>query len=242
VKYVDAEFHVDTAAGIPGLSARVLWPARDDRFTRRMNLDDGQRLVRQAANGNVEPANGLEPFHTKWQVNASSNPYYAAITTRDRNLLADAAWRAQGLAFGLDRAANDCSVVVQFTFGRRTLLFPGDAPAPHWLSGLPLVEGRQLMAELSFYKVPHHGSSYAVGGAVADLVPGAGCVAMVSTQVEPWATIPLPQLMQALAGGCRAFVRSDSLPIDGAPVGPPLAQLPPGFEQGETWFDYFLPV
>jgi hypothetical protein len=242
VKYVDADFQVDNAAGITGLSAHVLWPARDERFTRRMNVDDGQRLVRQAANGDVEPANGLEPFHKKWQVKASANRYYAAITTRDRNLLADAAWRAQGLAFGLDRAANDCSVVVHFTFGSRKLLFPGDAPAKRWLSGLPMAEARQLMAELSFYKVPHHGSSNAVGGTAADLVPGAGCVAMVSTQVEPWATIPLPQLMQALAGGCRALVRSDSLPIDGAPVGPPLAELPPGFKQGAFWFDYFLPV
>jgi len=44
--------------------------------------------------------------------------------------------------------------------------------------------------------------------------------------------------MAALEERAAGFVRSDSIPVKGAPKSPAPAKLPKGFSQGEFWFDY----
>jgi hypothetical protein len=44
--------------------------------------------------------------------------------------------------------------------------------------------------------------------------------------------------MAALEERAAGFVRSDSIPVKGAPKGPASTKLPKGFSQGEFWFDY----
>jgi hypothetical protein len=77
-------------------------------------------------------------------------------------------------------------------------------------------------------------------------MPEGEFAAMMSTQSVPWASIPRPALVEALdkrTGG--ALVRSDSLPVKGAPAGPKLGSLRGNFVEGdvakgEHWIDYCI--
>lgn len=242
VRYVEAGRQMDDVAGIKGLSARILGPPRDQKFLARMNPPADERFLRAAPDGGVEAVNGVLPFEDVWKVDASSNPYYAAIDERDKNLLAVAATNAEGLAFALDQIVNNTSVVTLFTFSGKHLLFPGDAQYGSWESWIEQQETKELLPEVSFYKVAHHGSLNATPKSALEGMTEKSFAAMVSTQSQPWASIPLPKLMEALEARASGAVRSDSIRVEGAPEGPVVLQLPEGFEQGAFWFDYSLPV
>ena len=71
--------------------------------------------------------------------------------------------------------------------------------------------------------------------------------AMVSTQSQPWDSIPRAPLMARLNEKTRKhIVRSDWLPIKDAPA--PIknaepqfpSKLPEGFSKGDLWFDYVI--
>jgi hypothetical protein len=68
-----------------------------------------------------------------------------------------------------------------------------------------------------------------------------GFAAMLSTQGHPWPSIPYDKLLDALERQTNhQIIRSDTLRLPGAPLGPELAQLPQGFQQGRFWIDYRL--
>ena len=71
--------------------------------------------------------------------------------------------------------------------------------------------------------------------------------AMVSTQSEPWDSIPRPPLMARVNEKTRKrIVRSDWLSIDDAPrpmadAEPPTpSTFPKEFQKGDLWFDYVI--
>jgi hypothetical protein len=68
--------------------------------------------------------------------------------------------------------------------------------------------------------------------------------AMVSTQSEPWDSIPRLPLMTRLGEQTKnRVVRSDSLALSDrpkAPKGPVLKTLPKGFEKGDFWYDCLI--
>ncbi len=67
--------------------------------------------------------------------------------------------------------------------------------------------------------------------------------AMLSTQNEPWPSIPDQPLMDALGRKTKQrVVRSDSLAIPGTPAGPVLAKVPKGFAFGPLWIDHHIRV
>ena len=242
VTYVEAGKQISDAAGIEGLSARILGPPRDQKFLARMNPPADERFLRATPDGEVEAVNAIVPFESVWKVEASSNPFYAAIDERDKNLLAVAATNAEGLAFALDQIVNNTSVVTLFTFAGKHLLFPGDAQYGNWESWIQQHEAKELLSEVNFYKVAHHGSLNATPKSALEGMAEKAFAAMVSTQNQPWASIPLPKLIEALSAKASGVVRSDSIRVEGAPEGPVVPQLPEGFQQGTFWFDYFLPV
>jgi hypothetical protein len=241
VKYLAAGKQIDNAGGIGGLSARILGPPRDEKFLARMDPPAGERFLRAAA-GHVEAVNEVLPFDGKWLVKAAASPYYQAIDESYKNKLAVAALDPSGIAFALDRVVNNTSVVALFTFEEKLLLFPGDAQYGSWESWLRGPDNSTLLLELDFLKIAHHGSENATPKSLLGKLSDKGLAAMVSTQCEPWPSIPLPKLMGALQTKCAGLVRSDSIVVKGAPKGPRLAKLPKGFRQGPFWFDYFLPV
>jgi beta-lactamase superfamily II metal-dependent hydrolase len=242
VKYLQAGAQIDGAAGIASLSAQVLGPPRDQIFLARMNLPTDERFLRAASDGEMTAVNGITPFESKWKVAQNSDPFYAAIDERDKNLMAVAASDAQGLVFKLDQILNNTSIVTLFSYGGQHLLFPGDAQYGSWESWIGQNSAADLLANVSFYKVAHHGSFNATPKTVLEKMTDKAFSAMVSTQNQPWASIPLPKLMAALTSRASAAVRSDSIAVKNAPVGPVLGALPQGFEQGAFWFDCWLPV
>lgn len=242
VKYLEAGAQMDGAGGIAGLSAQVLGPPRDETFLAKMNPPADERFLRVTPDGETTAVNGITPFESKWKVGQDSNPFYAAIDEREKNLLAVAASDAQGLVFKLDQILNNTSIVTLFSYGGQHLLFPGDAQFGSWESWTGQNSAADLLANVSFYKVAHHGSFNATPKTVLERMTDKAFSAMVSTQNQPWASIPLSKLMDAIASKASGAVRSDSIKVKHAPSGPVLGVLPQGFEQGAFWFDCWLPV
>lgn len=58
----------------------------------------------------------------------------------------------------LDKALNNTSVILLFKAGRQKLLFPGDAQIESWEYALSQRRYRNLLQDVTFYKVGHHGS------------------------------------------------------------------------------------
>lgn len=58
----------------------------------------------------------------------------------------------------LDGVMNNTSVILLFEIGDQKLLFPGDAQIENWSFALQNKEWRNLLRDVSLYKVGHHGS------------------------------------------------------------------------------------
>ena len=88
----------------------------------------------------------------------------------------------------------------------------------------------------------HHGSVNATPKKALEEMTTGKFAAMLSTQNKPWPSIPEAKLMEALDRKAnRRVVRSDSLPVAGAPsVG--MARIPQGFTKGDLWYDYLIPL
>ncbi len=236
VRYISAKTEArQDVAGVTGLAVQFLGPPQDEKFLAQMDPPLDQRFLRATASGDIEADNELLPFGRQWTVTAEATEYYAAITERDKNLLAVAATGAEGLAFALDNVLNNTSVVALFRYGGQTMLFPGDAQYGSWASWVGSEAGAAL-AGVGFYKVAHHGSFNATPKGALEKMPLKGFSAMASTQTTPWASIPLPALMEAVAERSSGLVRSDSLTKKA------LSKVPKGFKAGEFWVDCFLPV
>ncbi len=154
---------------------------------------------------------------------------------------------AEGLAFALDQARNNESVVAFLTYRGQNLLLPGDAQYGNWRWWLDNEHPEQILPVVGFLKVAHHGSVNATPKGALEKMADGHFGAMVSTQSLPWPSIPLVALMQRLSEKTKEkVVRSDWLPWNGAPLPDPKsapahpAKLPSGFTQGDLWFDYTM--
>jgi hypothetical protein len=62
------------------------------------------------------------------------------------------------LVRALDDVMNNTSVILLFKAGKKKFLFPGDAQLENWSYALGKERIRKLLADVSLYKVGHHGS------------------------------------------------------------------------------------
>jgi len=245
VRYLQAGDQIEKTP-VPGLSVKVLGPPRDQEFLSRMDPPAGQRYLHLGDNSKPVTGNVVKPFLERWVVprrDRSLNTVRLDETSQKelKKQLADSS--LDSLAFTIDQALNNTSVVTLLTFSGQNLLFPGDAQYGNWQSWLQQEGSADLLDGISFYKVSHHGSFNATPKGALEKMPLGKFAAMASTQNVPWASIPRMPLMKALAEQAKnKVVRSDSLPIRQAPKGPALSRLPENFEKGDLWYDYFLPV
>jgi hypothetical protein len=70
----------------------------------------------------------------------------------------------------LDRALNNTSVILLFSTGGKKLLFPGDAQIENWSYALEQPGIGDLLADVTFYKVGHHGSLNATPKSLLKLI------------------------------------------------------------------------
>jgi beta-lactamase superfamily II metal-dependent hydrolase len=244
VRYFEAGLAVDKVGHISGLSAELLGPPRDDAFLSRMNPPGDQHFL-SAPDGTTT---SLRPF-PNLEIR-SPEADYAAIVQEGQPVVADpdlvhlhdaAAAPAERLALALDSVRNNTSLVILFRYRGKSLLFPGDAQWGSWQSWIGTDKSRQLLNELDFLKVAHHGSENATPVDLVQGLKGSGLAVMVPTQIQPFPTIPREPLLKEIEKHCEGHVavRSDWIEVQGAPVGPtPIPALPKGFTAGKIWIDY----
>ena len=249
VRYLTAGKRLVSPGHVPGLTVRVLGPPRDEAFLARMNPPAGQRFL---SADDEDAADRVEPFAEGWtrtvaQVEESSEFKGVRLSEAERKrLMYELTDPSLGsLAFALDQVRNNTSLVLAFVFRGQLLLFPGDAQYGNWQWWLKNMDADDILSSVSFFKVGHHGSHNASPRDAIERLSGR-FAAMVSTQSEPWDSIPrLPLLerLEELTGG--RVVRSDSLALadrPDAPKGPVITELAEGFAQGELWYDYSIPL
>lgn len=242
VRYLDGGKSLNDAAGIKGLAVRVLGPPRDQKFLARIEPPAGDRFLR-LRNGSTVAINGVLPFEAKWAVSERELQRLSAQAATDKPALKKLIDTAAGLAFALDQAINNTSLVTLFTYRGKNLLFPGDAQYGNWQSWTETTEGRALLGTIDFLKVAHHGSENATPKSALEHMH-AGIAAMISTQSTPWPSIPYAKMLTALESKASGMVRSNSIKVAGAkaaPSGPPFKPAP-GFAIGPFWCDYTIPI
>jgi beta-lactamase superfamily II metal-dependent hydrolase len=241
VRFYQAGDKLENAAGIAGLSVRVLGPPRDPKFLAKMDPPAGDRFLRLAGSA-AETVNAVAPFPNAKKWNASAKDYPSGILSKkDAAALEQMAGDPEGLAFTLDQAVNNTSLVTLFSYKGRNLLFPGDAQYGNWQFWIESPEAKDILASVDFYKVGHHGSHNATPKSALEKMTQGRFAAMISTQNKPWPSIPFGKLMDALKNKAKGVVRSDSIHVAGAPDGPAPKPVP-GFTEGPFWFDYVIAV
>jgi hypothetical protein len=242
IEFVKADPTFSADLGVPGLTLRVLGPSQKEDDLKRMNPPKAERFLRLGPDGQVEAANVLHPFSG---AELGREEYGGLPLTDDgeKQLRDRATGSLESLAFVLDQALNNTSVVVLVSYFGHNLLFPGDAQFGAWKQWMEQPDGEEILADLDFYKVSHHGSENATPKSALGHMRSAGVAAMVSTQGTPWPSIPDTKLMDALAARTgNRIVRSDSLPLDGVPTVAGIADLPEGIAAGDLWYDLTIPV
>ena len=239
-RYYAGGKNIRNVPGVPGLSAEILGPPRDTTFFSRMNPPAHQRFM-------TSPSDQITPVHPfpRLEIKAG-HPAFAklkpVLTDADVKALKEAAEApADKLALVLDNARNNSSLVVLFRYGKHALLFAGDAQWGNWQSWIGTERARDLLSEVDFIKIAHHGSHNATPVDVVKALRDKDVAVMISTQCEPFPTIPrqplLDELQQRAAG--KAVMRSDWVKVDNAPAGPAVKKVP-RCKVGELYVEYSL--
>ena len=244
VQYLEAGKTLIQAAGIKELTVQVLGPPRDEKFLARMDPPTGDRFLKLGLNGKAVPSNVIEPFVGKWTAKEGSTSGLPTLRQDEKKALKALLDSASRLAFSLDQAINNTSLVTLFSFRQKHLLFPGDAQYGNWQYWINTPEGESILEHIDFLKVAHHGSLNATPKSALAKMPNKGFAAMLSTQNHPWPSIPFGKMLAVLNQKATGVVRSDSIPITDAkeaPTGPKMTPMP-GFTPGPFWCDYTLSV
>ncbi len=241
-RYLKAGDKVEAPAGITGFSASILGPPQDQTFLTKMNPPGSDHFLRMAAA--AAKGETVHPF-ANWELAASRLlPNWPQLDDQMIEMIsASAKFPAAAVAFSLDKLLNNTSIVALFNWDGKQMLFPGDAQYGDWAYWYKQT-GAQVLSDICFYKVAHHGSMNATPKGALEEMPQGKFGAMASTQDKPWPSIPEDTLMKAISERTAgALVRSDSIPVAGVPPGPPLGSLPAEFvegdeSKGEYWIDY----
>lgn len=242
VQYLKAGAAIAKVGEATGLSAEILSPPKEKEFFSRMDPPANQRFLTKPGDMSsaIRPFPNLEIRKGEPDYRAIVKEKQPLVTPADLTKLHELAEApADRLALALDNARNNTSLVILFRYRGKSLLFPGDAQWGNWQSWIGTDAARQLLSELDFFKVAHHGSDNATPVDVVHALRNSGLAAMVSTQVLPYPTIPRMPLIKELEKHCTGHlaVRSDWIEVEDAPkLASP--KLPKGFKAGELWIDY----
>jgi beta-lactamase superfamily II metal-dependent hydrolase len=225
--YLKAGEVFQNAGGIKGLTVRVLAPSDDPAFLSKMNPPEAQ-LYGLDANGNLTTSDNLSPFADRW-----THPDGPLDTAYRALLEQTVALPVQTLALSVDNYLNNTSLCLLLQYNGKTLLFPGDAQWGNWQSWQS--EWDEILGDISFYKVGHHGSHNATPHEALDKMTNKSVAAMASTDTVTSFNrgkfpVPYSKLVDAVKGqvGDR-YAQSDQIAKAGAP-----------FKAGAGWVDYLV--
>ena len=236
---------------IPGLSVRVLGPPESTDLLAQEDPPKGKGYLRATPSGEFEyMISAIKPFEDRWKVEDPTSTGLHLQQEEEEQLRRISSSSINDVAFALDDARNNESLVTLFVFRNKYLLFTGDAQYGNWRGWLEDEKSSSnILAKINFFKVAHHGSHNATPKAALEKMADGEFAAMVSGQSNIWPTIPHPPLMTRLNEKTKKrIVRSDWLHVEGAPKPLPNSvpempsELPEGFKKGDYWFDYTIPV
>jgi beta-lactamase superfamily II metal-dependent hydrolase len=226
--------HPDLVApgGIDGLVVKVLGPPKTEAFLKKMRPPKAERWT-PATSMDGPGANGLmdSPFDERW-LDPDDGKYWAMEPSRvfdqaERALFKKRMADSMDLAFALEDAVNNSSLVLMFLIGKFGLLMTGDAQWGSWDSWMRGDLGEQTFERVTLFKLGHHGSHNATPRSIIDRLPQ-NLTVLVPTQNTPFPTIPEPDLIAALAERSKGrVVRSDTP-----------GELPQGCTPGDFWIDF----
>jgi beta-lactamase superfamily II metal-dependent hydrolase len=246
VRYLEAGMEPEAPRDLAGLSVRVLGPPRSEEFLKKMDPPPSQKYLHAKPGGRKVADNEVRPFQKQWVMKPPAGRKALGFSREEERSLRASVLEAldlEALAFAIDSAVNNTSLVLLLAFRTKLLLFPGDAQYGSWKAWLDDKDSTRVLSQISFLKVSHHGSFNATPRQALEAMTTGGFAAMASTQSKPWKSIPQPALMKRLDEKTgRRSVRSDSLALAEAPAGPRLATLPRGFRRGPLWIDWVLRV
>ena len=224
------------AAGIDGLVVKILGPPKSEEFLKKMRAPKAEQWAKAAAGGGENGDLSEPPFDPRWE-DPGKGDYWLTeesgriFSAEEREFFRSTLGDALDLAFAMEDAVNNSSLVLLFLFGKQGLLMPGDAQWGNWKSWLEQDIADDIFDKTTVYKVGHHGSHNATPRSIVDRLVSSVTV-LVPTQDTPFPTIPEPKLMDALGerSGHRV-VRSDEQ-----------GTLPAGFVPGDFWIDYRVEI
>ena len=255
VRYYAAGDEPELPSELKGLKASILGPPPKEAqvFMKLEDLKKGVGQYLDSATGGDGGTSAILPFRKQWWFDPAreyrapdpNDPKAPKVKPVDFKAAAGIVDGAQpdmlaAAAKKIDNFLNNQSLVVLFTFGGKKLLFVGDAQAGNWEHWLYRVdapdrdptklgdiveESRDLLANIDFYKVGHHGSTNATPIQAVEAIgvgrPTNSVVAMCSTEVEVYGNpdkgteVPRDPLLDALGAKC-ALVRSDAIKVKAA--------------------------
>jgi plastocyanin len=153
VRYLKAGDVLDQEKiSIRGLSVHILGPPEDEEFLAQMKPPSSQRYLRLVG-GQTEVVNAIQPFEQRWRVDKKDLDGVHLDEEDEKKMKNLANLSLDDLAFALDQARNNESLVTLFNLGNQYLLFPGDAQYGNWRWWLENDKFRIFYQRLHFSKL-----------------------------------------------------------------------------------------
>jgi beta-lactamase superfamily II metal-dependent hydrolase len=227
------------AIAVPGLSVCILGPPETEEFLRQMDPPPGEHYLHLSL-GTGEDSEVTKPFGDEWVLSKKELSKFKEalkiLPEYEKELQDRVKFSLSDLAFAIDQARNNESIVALFTFRGQYLLFPGDAQYGNWRYWLEDPQSEETLKKVTFLKVAHHGSVNATPKDALENMSDGKFAAMVSTKNAYHDTIPCVPLMDRLKEKTKQkVVRSDQITLKDAPE-----PFPAGFVKGDFWVDYFI--
>lgn len=146
---------------LPGVKVHVLGPPTIEQsaaIKQQRAHDEAEFWHLQARGGKHFMAQGKAPFPRAAKY-STFPPHARWIIPRLRAIRGD---QLLEIVRAMDEVLNNTSIILLFETDTKKLLFPGDAQIENWSYALKEAPNkdaiRELLAEVDFYKVGHHGS------------------------------------------------------------------------------------
>lgn len=194
---------------LPGVKIHVLGPSRERDVIRDMDPPKGESFLRMRAALNADTNLPPAPFAVEFRHKDYAGGGTFLPTDRD-GIKRAGALTDLAVAVALDKAVNGTSLMLILEVAGTFFLFPGDAQWGTWNAAMQDPEWKQMMKNLAFYKIGHHGSHNATPKDFVDEVMADGICAMASTLTRAvWPDIPRIPLLDRLAQKKVNVARTD---------------------------------